>query len=198
MALVSRCMTHVNGLEQDCSPIPYVSADHISKTIYMWLRSVCKLHCCMSSYHIGRTWRQPNYPTNSWGWGLGAFLRWWPLSTLLAGPLSFYGHHRGGLNNPIFSNLGLCATCWAHFMCHHELWPTSVSHPFSFLNSSLGLAGGKHYQKITIPVFRFVLQNFTIRGYFPYILFYCCTLSLLSSGWFVIAVQYVPLFQSGN
>ena len=55
-------------------------------------------------------------------------------------------------------------------------------------NSSLGLAGGKHYQKITFPVFRFVLQNFTIPGYFPYILFYPYILSLLSSGWFVIAV----------
>ena len=51
-------------------------------------------------------------------------------------------------------------------MCHHELWQTSVSHPFSFLNSSLGLAGGKHYQKISIPVFRVVLQNFAIPGYF--------------------------------
>ena len=73
-------------------------------------------------------------------------------------------------------------------MCHHELWPTSVSHPFSFLNSSLGLAGEKHYQKITIPIFRLVLQNFAIPGYFPYILFCCYLFSLLSSGWFVIAV----------
>ena len=40
------------------------------------------------------------------------------------------------LNNPIFSTLGLCAACWTHFICHHELWPTSVSHPFSSLNSS--------------------------------------------------------------
>ena len=100
---------------------------------------------------------------------------------------SWHGCHRGCLNNPIFSNLGLCAACWAHFMCHHELWPTSVSHPFSFLNSSLGLAGEKHYQKITIPIFRLGLQNFAIPGYFPYILFYCYLFSLLSSGWFVIA-----------
>ena len=62
------------------------------------------------------------------------------------------------------------------------------SHPFSFLNSSLGLAGEKHYQKITIPIFRLVLQNFAIPGYFPYILFYCYLFFLLSSGWFVIAV----------
>ena len=91
-------------------------------------------------------------------------------------------------NNLIFSNLGLCAACWAHFMCHHELWPTSVSHPFSFLNSCLGLAGEKLYQKITIPIFILVLQNFAIPGYFPYILFYCYLFSLLSSGWFVITV----------
>ena len=55
----------------------------------------------------------------------------------------------------------------AHFMCHHELWPTSVSHPFSFLNSSLGLAGEKHYQKITLPIFRLLVQNFAIPCYFP-------------------------------
>ena len=42
-----------------------------------------------------------------------------------------------------------------------------MSHPFSSVNSSLGFAGGKHYQKITIPIFRLVLldplvwQNFS-------------------------------------
>ena len=69
-----------------------------------------------------------------------------------------------------------------HFMCHHKLWPTSVSHPFSSFNSSLGFVGGKHYQKITIPIFRLVLQNFAIPDCFPYILF------LFSSGWFGIEV----------
>ena len=73
------------------------------------------------------------------------------------------------------------------FMCHHELWPTSVSHPFSSLNSSFGFAGGKHYQQITIPIFRLVLQNFAIPGCFPFILFYPYLFFLLSSGWFVIA-----------
>ena len=57
------------------------------------------------------------------------------------------------MNNPNFSNLGLCAASCAHCMCHHKLWPASVSHPFSSLNSSLGFAGEKHYQKITIPIF---------------------------------------------
>ena len=54
------------------------------------------------------------------------------------------------------------------------------------MNSALGLAGGKHYQKITIPIFRPVLQNFAFLGCFPDIL--CCSYySLLPSGWFVIA-----------
>ena len=119
------------------------------------------------------------------GWGLGAFLRWWPPSTMWAGSLIYLWPPRGCLNNPIFSNLGLCAACWPHFMCHHELWPTLVSHPVS-LNSSLGFAGGKHYQKINIPIFR--LPNFAISGCFPHILFYCYIFSLFSSGWFVIAV----------
>ena len=99
---------------------------------------------------------------------------------------SIHSHHRGCLNNPIFSNLGLCAACWAHFLCHDELWPTSVSHPFFSLNSSLSFAGGKHYQKNTIP--RLVLQNVAIPGCFSYSLFCRYLFSLLSSGWFIIAV----------
>ena len=119
---------------------------------------------------------------------LGAFLRLWPASAMLAAPLIYFGHHRGCLNNPISSNLGLCAACWARFMCDHELWSTSLSHPFSSLNNSLDFAGGKHYQKITILICRLVLQNPAIPCYFPYILFYRYLFSLLSSGWFVIAV----------
>ena len=74
-------------------------------------------------------------------------------------------------------------------MCHHELWPTSVSHPFSFLNGSLGFAGGKYYQKIIIAIFRLVLQNFAIPGCFPYILFLSLSF-LLTFFWllFFIAV----------
>ena len=124
---------------------------------------------------------------NFWsGWGLEAFLRWWPPSTMWVYPLIFLWPPPGYLKNPIFSNLGLCAACWTHFMCHHELWPTSAGHPFSFLNSSWGLTGGKHYQKITILIVSFVLKNFAIPGYFSYIIFYCYLFSLLSSGWFVI------------
>ena len=49
-------------------------------------------------------------------------------------------------------------------MCRHELWPTSGSHPFSLNSSLVGFARGKHYQKITIPIFRLILQNFAIPG----------------------------------
>ena len=109
-------------------------------------------------------------------------------------------HHRGCLNNPIFSNLELCAVCWARFMSHHELRPTSVSPRFSSLNSSLGLAEGKHYLKIAISIFKtcwkfsssrllslysVLLLSFLLC--FHRILF-CCYLFPFFSGWFVIAV----------
>ena len=56
------------------------------------------------------------------------------------------------------------------------------------LTDDEGLAGGKHYQKTTIPVFKLVPQNFAIPSYFPYIIFYCYIISLLFPGWFDIAV----------
>ena len=57
-----------------------------------------------------------------------------------------------------------------------------------------GLAGGKHYQKITNHIFGLVLQNFALPGCFPYIIFYRCLLSLLCL--FGLLLQYVTLFQS--
>ena len=100
-----------------------------------------------------------------------------------------FGRRRMYKSTSIKNNIMLCAACWAHFTCHHELWLASVGHPLSFLNnSSWGLSGGKHYQNITIPIFRLVLQNFAIPGCVPYIPFYRYIFSLLSSGWFVVAV----------
>ena len=44
--------------------------------------------------------------------------------------LTFFNYHQQGcFNDPIFSNLGLHAACWALVMCHHELCPTLVSEP---------------------------------------------------------------------
>ena len=156
------------------------------------------------SVHPGQMTWAPLDPFEYWdilpvyrGLGVGAVLRWWPPSTMWAGPFSIYGHHQGFLNNPIFSNLGLCAACWAIFMCHHKLWPTSVSHPFSSLNSSLSFAGGKNYQKITIPIFRLVLQHFAIPGCFPYILFYRYLFSLIFF-WLVCYCSLCLYFSPGN
>ena len=96
-----------------------------------------------------------------------------------------WGYSANVLCTLIFANFQNHAS---HFMCHHELWPTSVSHPFSSLNSSLGLTEGKYYQKITVPVFRLVLKNFALPGCFLYIIFFSYLFSLLPSGWFVVAV----------
>ena len=45
----------------------------------------------------------------------------------------------------------------------------NISECCSFLNSYFGLAGGKHYQKITVPIFRLVIQKFPQLGYSFYI-----------------------------
>ena len=109
---------------------------------------------------------------------------------LYPSPLIFQKYHYWGcLNNRIFSNLGLGAACWKHSMCHHKLWPTSVSHSFSSLNSSLGLTGGKHYQKISI--FRLVLQNFAHPGCFPNVAIFSPYFHLVG-----LVLQYVGVFQS--
>ena len=132
-------------------------------------------------------WRHCNVPSELWV-GDGGFSKAVATLTMWAGHFYLFMATTGDVwIMPSFGIWGLCAVCWAHFMCHHELWPTSVGHLFSFLNSYWGLTGGKHYQKIIIAIFRFVLQNFTIPCYLPYILFYSCLFYLLSSGWFVIA-----------
>ena len=80
----------------------------------------------------------------------------------------FKCHHHGCLDNPIFSNLGLCTACWAHSMCHEALWSTPVNRLLSSFNNFQGLVGGKHSHKINI--FRLVLQ------YFPFqvsVIIYC-------------------------
>ena len=81
-------------------------------------------------------------------------------------------------------------------MCHHELWPTSVSHPFSFLNSSLGLAGEKITRK---------LLSLSLDLFFKILLFQVTFLIFFSTAIFSphflqvgLLLQYVALFQSGN
>ena len=53
------------------------------------------------------------------------------------------------MNNPIFSNLGLCAASLVHFKCH----------TFSSLNSSLGLPGGKYNQTSIMPFLRLIVRR---------------------------------------
>ena len=143
-----------------------------------------KIQIWFWSNQTGPLWHQNYYDVTK------ALLWTWPIkpciiSTMHGSPLIYLWTPLG--NNHIFSNLWLCAACWAHFMCHHNLWPTSVSHLFSSLNSSLGFAGRKYYQKITIPIFRLVLKKISVTGCFPSI--FLSLSFLLTFFWlFVIAV----------
>ena len=135
-----------------------------------------------------RVWTHKRHPIpRLMGVGGGWGLRWW--STMWVGPLISSSTSTGDVW--IFPS----SQIWGYMLyveyiscvVTHESWPTSVSHSFSSLNSSLGLAGGKHYYKTIIHMFR-LLQNLAIPSCFPCILFYNCLFSLHSSGWFVIAV----------
>ena len=89
--------------------------------------------------------------------------------------------------------LGLCAACWARFMCHQKLWPTSVSRPFSFLNSFLGLVGAKYYQKITIHI--------SIELFFKmlfFLIFFLSLAFLLTFVWFGCYCSLWLCFRPGN
>ena len=80
----------------------------------------------------------------------------------------------GCLTDPIFSNLRSYAACWVHIMCHHELWPTSASHPFSSLSSSLCLAGRNRL----LSLYSFLSLAFVLTFF---CLFYNCSLGLYFS-----------------
>ena len=88
------------------------------------------------------------------GWLLLAFLRWRPPSTMWAGSLIFCGHHWECLNNPTFSNLG--------YVLHVEHISCVITNcgQQQWVTPSLSIAGGKYYQKITVPIFRLILQFF--------------------------------------
>ena len=150
-----------------------------------------------ASQHVERApgWR------SSCGWGLRAFLRWWPPSIMWAGPLIYFWPSPGmSANNPIFSNLGLCAACCARFMCHHELWPTSVSHPFSSLNSSPALLEENTTRKLLllsldlffeILLFRVAFPIFfSIAIFSPYFLQVVLLLQYSNSNYFISLKEY--------
>ena len=123
------------------------------------------------------------------GWGLGAFLRWWPPSIMQAGPFNlFMATTRDVWIIPSFR-------IWDYVLhvehiscvitnCGQHQWVI----PFPLSIALQALLEENTTTTITIPIFRLVLQNFAIPGCFPYILIYHYLFSLLSSGLFVFAV----------
>ena len=93
----------------------------------------------------------------------------------------------------IFPNLGLNTACWAHCMCHHELWPTSVS-PFPFLNiSKTSLRENITRKLLSIPQ-DFFLKKIALQFCFSYIACYL----IISPYTLLIGLllKYMSLFHS--
>ena len=68
---------------------------------------------------------------------------------------------------------------------------TNCGHPFSSLNSSLGLTGGKYHQKIIFPIIRLILQNYASPGCFPILI----SIAIFSPYFLLVGLllQYVSL-----
>ena len=85
-----------------------------------------------------------------WGfWWWAHLVKRKDLHRVISGRTSIWLYSNTGSSSthyehPIMWNLKFCTAYWAHFMCHHGLWTTPARHPFSSLNSSLGLAEN-HY-----------------------------------------------------
>ena len=99
-------------------------------------------------------------------------------------------HHQVCLNNRIFcSNSGLCSLCYAHFMCYLEFWPTSVSHPFFFINGCFV----RKLQELSLDMFfKMLLFQVTFFAFCALLLFLRTFFWLV--GWLL---QYVALSQPG-
>ena len=98
-------------------------------------------------------------------WGWGSFFK--VVVTLNHVGGSFNLNHRDVWIIPSFRMWGYVLHVEARFMCHHELWLISVSHPFSSLSSAL----------LDEDITRKLLSSYSFLS-----------LYLLSSGWFVIVV----------
>ena len=122
----------------------------------------------------------------SWvgGWGLGAFLKWWPPSTMWAGPLIFLWPPPGVSEYSHIFKFGFMCYMLSTFQMSSRI-VANISGPFLFLNSSWGLTGGKYFLEITIAfdlLFKILLFQVTFLIFF--------SIAILSPYffWFVIAV----------
>ena len=77
-------------------------------------------------------------------------------------------------------------------MCHHELWPTSVSHSFSFFNSSLGLAREENSTRKLLSLFLHLFFKILLFQV-TFLISFSIPISLHYSVWFVIAVWFASI-----
>ena len=127
------------------------------------------------------------------GWGLGSFSKMVITFNHVGGSFNlFMCQHQGC---PIF-------LIWSyvlhilHISCVIKNCGQHQQVSFSSLNNSLDLAEGKHNQKIPIPIFRLVLQNFPPAGCFPYIFFLLLSF-LLNFFWLVCCSSMGLYFSQG-
>ena len=169
---------------------------------FAWMKSmyfreyVCrfsrKLHyfCILGVSHLNVFWN--NFFSSQWG--LGDFLIWWPPSTMWADPLIYLW--------PSTGDVWIIPSLWIwDYVLHVEYVSCVITncgqHQWAIpspLNSSLGIAGGKHNQK---------LLSLSLDLFFEILLFHVAfliffSITIFSPYFFLLGflLQCVALFQS--
>ena len=126
------------------------------------------------------------------GWGC-RFLRWWSPSTMSTDPLFFLSTTTGNVRIiPYFQIWGYVL----HVQHASSQIVANTDESSLFLSQQfVCLAGGKHHQKIAIPIFRLVLQNFVPGCFLVFFSIVICSPYFLLVG---LSLQSAALFQSRN
>ena len=122
-------------------------------------------------------------------WGIS--LRRWPPLTMHAGHLI----SSSTITEDVWKSrlFEFCAACWAHFMCHQELWPTSVSHPFSLLRPCRMNALAAELLSLSLDL---IVNMFALPRCLLSVSFYHhLSVYFLLAG---LVLQYMALLQSGD
>ena len=116
-------------------------------------------------------------------------------TTTWHGPLILLNHRDIWIISSFFHS-ALCVACWSCCMSNHELQPVSVSHPFVFVSSSSGLAGGNTTRKLFSLSLTFIFK--ILIFHVTFLISYIPCYSIISPYFLLVDLLlfYMALFQS--
>ena len=187
-------LTHFNLMSNSLKIVPK-KASKLTPSLSLWKLSLLEFEEICSN-HVGVGWGSiskvayvlhgepiscfitncsQHYAADVRGWGLGAFLRWWPPSTMWAGSSIYLWPTLGCLNNLMVFEFGIMCCILSTFHVSLQI-VANISESSLLLNSFLGFA-------LENTITKFIIF-FSVTIFSPYYLQVC------------LLLQSVALFQS--